>query len=244
VDTNAYIGECVSGIVYLFVGARLYGLSRRTGEAPERLIAASFLLWALAYAVWDVPYAFVDAEAGLPAPYAFASQVALTLGNVVFAFFICTVFRPTARWALGLALAIAASNVAGLAGMAWHGDWEGVSALGGSGYWLEYFGSLAPTLWMGAEGFGQYFKLRKQLALGLCEPMACNRFLLWGLAGLLWATLEALVAATDIVHAQTGEWSGLLGIGTGLFEFVPIAIVWLVFFPPAFYRRWVERVAA
>jgi len=244
VDTNAYIGEFVSGVVYLFVGVRLYGLSRRTGEAPERLIAASFLLWALAYAFWDIPYAFIDSGAALPAAWAFASQVALTLGNVVFAFFIRAVFRPTARWALGFAVLIAVCNVAGLAGMAGQGDWEGIGALGDSGYWLECFGSFAPILWMAAEGFGRFFKTRKQLKLGLCEPMVCNRFLLWGIAGLLWVMLEALVTVSDLLHAQTGEWSGLLGIGTGVLEFAPVAIVWFVFFPPAFYSRWVERVAS
>jgi hypothetical protein len=30
-------------------------------------------------------------------------------------------------------------------------------------------------------------------------------------------------------------------MGIALFEVVPIAIVWFVFFPPAFYCRWVGR---
>jgi hypothetical protein len=93
---------------------------------------------------------------------------------------------------------------------------------------------------MGAEGFTQYFKAHRRLKLGLCEPMACNRFLLWGIAGSLWVILEAIVAVNDLVRAFTGGWSESLGLGIALFEIAPMAIVWFVFFPPAFYCRWVE----
>jgi hypothetical protein len=94
---------------------------------------------------------------------------------------------------------------------------------------------------MGAEGFAQYFKTRRRLKLGLCEPIACNRFLLWGIAGSLWVILEVVVTASDLVYAFTGQWSELLGVGMALFDVAPIALVWFVFFPPEFYCRWVER---
>jgi hypothetical protein len=239
-DTTAYVGEVISGVVYLFVGIRLFKLSRRTGHAPETLIATSFLLWMLGYAIWDIPYAFVDSEDQIPAICSFGSLIALASGNVAFAFFIRAVFRPDARWATGLVAAIAFSNLVGVAGSGWSGDWEGINPLANPWYWLEFFGSFAPTIWMGTEGFAQYFKTRKQLKLGLCEPMVCNRFLLWGLAGSLWFILEAVVAASDLVYAFTGQWSPLLGAAIAFLEFLPIAMVWFVFFPPTFYCRWVE----
>jgi hypothetical protein len=239
-DATAYIGEVISGVVYLFVGVRLFQLSRRTGRMPEALIAASFLLWMLSYAIWDIPYAFVDSEEQVPAVYSYGSLIALSSGNVVFALFIRAVFRPEARWATALVAVIAASILAGLVGTAWVGDWEGIDPLTNPWYWTDFFGSFAPVCWMGAEGFAQYFKNRKQLKLGFCEPMTCNRFLLWGIAGSLWGILEAFVAASDVVYATTGQWSQLLGAAIALFEFIPIAIIWFVFFPPEFYCRWVE----
>jgi hypothetical protein len=93
---------------------------------------------------------------------------------------------------------------------------------------------------MGAEGFAQYFKLRRRLKLGFCEPMACNRFLLWGVAGSLWVILEAVLTARDFAHALTGQWSILLDFGVAAFEVVPVAVIGFVFFPPEFYCRWVE----
>ena len=141
-----------------------------------------------------------------------------------------------------LVAAIVVSIVAGVAGSAWVGDWEGVNPLANPWYWLECFGGFAPAVWMSAEGFALYFKMRRRLKLGLCEPMACNRFLLWGIAGVLWMILEGVVTANDFVHAVTGDWSPLLDFGVALFEVVPVAVIWLVFFPPAFYCRWVEAV--
>jgi hypothetical protein len=240
-DANAYVGEVIAGFVYLFVGVRLFVLSRKTGHLPEKLIAASFLLWMISYAIWDIPYAFVDSEEMVPAGYSYGSLIALSSGNVVFAVFIRAVFRPDVRWATALVAAIIVANLVGVAGAAWIGDWEGTNPLANPWYWLEFFGGFAPTTWMGSEGLAQYFKTRKQLKLGFCEPMTCNRFLLWGIAGSLWMILESIVTASDLVYAFTGQWSEALGMGIALFEVVPIAIVWFVFFPPEFYCRWVER---
>ena len=233
-------GNAIAWMAYLYVGARLYRLSRRTGQLPEFLIAAAFLFWVLSYLFYDIPYAIVRLDELIPAVCSYASLVALALGSVVFAFFIRAVFRPDARWAMGLVAAIAVSVVAGVAGLAWIGDWEGINPLANPWYWLEFFGAVAPTTWMGAEGFAQYFKARRRLKLGLCEPMACNRFLLWGLAGSLWVVLEAVLTANDLALALTGQWSELLTLVNALFEVAPVVVIWLIFFPPEFYCRWVE----
>jgi hypothetical protein len=233
-------GNAIAWFAYLFVGVRLYRLSRRTGQQPEFLFAVTFLFWTLSYLFYDIPYAIVRVDELVPVACSYASLIVLALGNAAFALFIRAVFRPDARWATWLVAAIVIGLVAGVAGSAWIGDWEGINPLANPWYWLEFAGTFAPTLWMAAEGFSQYFKARRRLKLGLCEPMACNRFLLWGITGALWMILEVNLAANDFANALTGQWSPLLDFGVALFEVVPVAVIWFVFFPPAFYCRWVE----
>jgi len=233
-------GDGIACLAYLYVGVHLYRLSRRTGQLPEFLIAACFLFWMLSYVFYDIPYAIVESDELVPAVCSYGSLIVLALGNVAFSLFIRTVFRRDARWATWLVAAIVISLVVGLAGTAWIGDWEGINPLANPWYWLDFFGSFAPPTWMGAEGLAQYSKARRRLKLGLCEPMACNRFLLWAIAGALWVILEGILTANDVVNALTGEWSELLGFGVALFEVFPVTIIWFVFFPPAFYCRWVE----
>jgi hypothetical protein len=233
-------GNAIAWLIYLYVGVRLYGLSRRTGQLPEFLIAACFSLWVLSYLLYDIPFAIIRSHEAIPDTCAYGSLVALALGNLVFAFFIRSVFRPAARWATWLVAAIALSVIAGLAGSAWIGDWEGIDPLANPWYWLDNFGAYAPSIWMAAEGFTQYFKARRRLKLGLCEPKACNRFLLWGIAGALFMILEAIETVNDFVYALTDQWSLLLDFGVAVFEVVPAAVIWFVFFPPEFYCRWIE----
>jgi len=233
-------GDGIACAAYLFVGLHLYQFSRRTGQLPERLIAAAFLLWTLSYLLYDFPYAVVRMDELVPAVCSYGSLIALGLGNAAFAFFIRAVFRPDARWATWLVTAIVVSLVAGIAGSAWIGDFVGVNPLANPWYWLDCFGGFASSVWMGAEGLAHYFKARRRLKLGLCEPMVCNRFLLWGFAGVLWMILEGISTANDFVNALTGQWSLLLDFGIALFEVIPVVVIWFVFFPPEFYRRWVE----
>ncbi len=234
------VGNAIAWFAYLYVGVRLYALSRRTRQRPEFLIAATFLFWVLSYLFYDIPYAFVLADELVPAFCSYAALITLGVANVAFAFFIRSVFRPDARWATGLVAAIVGSIVAGVAGSAWVGDWEGIHPLANPWYWVEFFGGFAPSVWMSVEGFVQYSKMRRRLKIGLCEPMACHRFLLWGAAGVLWMILEAVVTANDFVYALTGKWSLMLDFGVAVFEAAPVVIIWLVFFPPAFYCRWIE----
>ena len=239
-DENAFIMDAIAGVIFFIVGVRLYRLSRKTGQAPECFIALTFLLWGLGYAFYDIPYAFAEADQSIAPVFAYSSLLAFSLGNVAFALFTKDVFRKKQRWALWLVVAIAVCLVLGSAGSAWVGDWEQIDPLANPGYWPQTVGSLAPTIWMGVEGLTHYARARKRLKVGLCAPLACHHFLLWGIAGVLWLILEIVVVVQDFIYLSAGDWSGALGIASGLLEIVPIALMWLVFFPPAAYRRWVE----
>ncbi|HXV35740.1 MAG TPA: hypothetical protein VEC18_01245 [Myxococcota bacterium] len=242
-ETNAYIGEIIASLVYLVVGLRLFALSRRTRGTPETLLALSFLAWTSAFAFYNIPYAFVEDEERIAPFFSYGSLTCLGVGNVVFAVFIRSTFRGRERWAGALLAVICLSAVVGLIGTGWVGDWEGEGVFTNPFYWSEFVGSFAPSVWMAVEGFVHHFKARRRFALGLCDAMMCHRFLLWGIAGALWIFLELVIAAQDHAYSIFGRPSTWLGIGNALLEMAPIAIVWLVFFPPRAYRRWVERAA-
>jgi hypothetical protein len=242
-EENALIMEAIAGVVSLVVGMRLYAFSRRTGHAPEYLLALTFLLWALGYALYDIPYVFAGGDGSVEPHFAYSSLLAFNLGNVALALFTKDVFRKKQRWALWLVVAIAVCLLLGSVGSAWVGDWEQVDPLANPGYWPQTVGGLAPSLWMGVEGLAHYASARKRLKIGLCAPLTCHHFLLWGLAGALWAILEIVIVAQDFVYLNGGVWSGVLGIVNGLLEIVPVGLMWLVFFAPAGYRRWIEGPA-
>lgn len=239
-----YLGsEAIACVAYLYVGVRLHLLSRRTGRSPELLMSLTFVFWTLSYVMYDVPYAIVLVEELVPEVCAFGSLVAVGIGNFTFACFIRTVFHPRDRWAAWLVGAIGASLVAGVAGSAYLGDWEGVDPFSNPWYWFENFGGFAPYFWIGAEGLVHYFTARRRLRLGFCDAMTCHRFLLWGVAGSLWLFVELIRTSNEFVLALTGGWSELLNTGTAIFEVVPVGVIWLAFFPPPAYARWIDRAA-
>ncbi|MBW2578620.1 MAG: hypothetical protein JRE38_11195 [Deltaproteobacteria bacterium] len=240
-EESAYIMEAIAGVIFLIVGVRLFLLSRRTGQAPEYFISLTFLCWAFGYAIYDIPYAFVEGEESIAPYFSYPSLLLFNLGNISFALFTKVVFRKKQRWASWLVGAIVVCLVLGAVGAAWVGDWEQVDPIANFGYWPQLVGGLAPTFWMGVEGLAAYASARKRRKIGLCAPLTCHHFLLWGLAGSLWASLEIVVVAQDFIYLSAGEWSDVLGVVNGLLEIVPLGMMWLVFFPPAIYRRLIEN---
>jgi len=112
-----------------------------------------------------------------------------------------------------------------------------------------------PVLWAFAECARYARLMRRRVALGLADPLVANRFVLWsiwtgalGFAAILlfavrsrafWLQLHgvdprvAMPAAIPI----TGALAGIAVVSAGV-------AVWLAFFPPASYRRWVRAGAA
>ncbi len=236
-----YIGDISAGLVYLIVGVRLFALSVRSAQTSDRLLSLTFLFWALSYFLYYIPSLFFYGEALITPLFAFSSVFTSYLGTITFAVFTRAVFRNQARWAVWLVAATVGCLIVGAVGSVWVGDWGGDYPLSHPWWWVTRVGRAAPLAWMAAEGLSQYVKARQRRQLGLCAPQICNRYLLWGLAGALWVILELVEVADYIVYQSTGQYSDSLFVLVGWLEAVPGGIIWLVFFPPAFYRNWINN---
>ena len=237
-EDSAYIGESIAGLFFLVVGIRLLWLSLRTGGIPERLLSAGFLAWGVSYLFYSLPHALADES--LFRPLYLAGRLATAGAAIPFALFTWSVFRRHDTWGLWVIAGVVVCVVAGLAGSLWVGDWEGVDPIGNPWWWAEWVGLTATEAWIAAEALVQYGKARQRLRLGLCGPLVCNRFLLWGLAGTLWLVLQFVIVIQSIEYELTRHWSASMDSVVGAIELASIAMVWFVFFPPSFYRRWIE----
>ncbi len=240
-DEFFYTGTAISGLLYLFAGVRLLRLGMRTSEAPEYLLGAVFLLWSLFYYLEILPYLLDDVS--LYTPLFFLGRTVTTAATILCALFIRRVFRSEDAWSGWLIAGTAFCSIVGLGGSIAIGDWGGVRPLFNPWYWVEVVGITAPFFWLAAESLGQYGKARRRLRLNLCKPMVCNRYLLLGLAGVVWVVVEVVAVVQNIELQLTQGQSAPLDILLMTTELISITIVWFAFFPPAAYRRWIQRAA-
>ena len=240
-EERAYIGELLGGFVYLIAGVRLLRLGQRTGEAPERLLGACFLFVSISAALYALPN--FPAFESLWTPLNFAGRVCVIPYSVIFALFTWRVFRPDERWGAWLVWGTAILLVTGVGGSVMGGDWEGFS-ISNSWFWLEWVGYTLPFGWAGAEAFVQYRQARRRMPLGLCDPLVCNRYLLWALFALLQISLNLILLPQYYEYETTNQFGALWDGLYGAFGVVALLMIWLVFFPPAFYRRWIDGVTS
>ncbi len=240
-EGNAYLGELSAGIIYLLAGARLALLGIRTGELPERFLGASFAMIGLSgilYCVPDLPI-----FSGESTPVYFAARVAFLPGTLLIAAFTARVFRPDERWASGFVWGVSALVVAGVVGSALRGDWEGFS-LDNGWFWFEWTGYTLPFGWAAVEAFRQYRQARRRVTIGVCEPSVCNRMLLWSLFGGVQFLGSFVVlgqyAAFERENVFTSTWDILYSCAT----LSALVVMWIAFFPPKAYVRWINRQPA
>jgi hypothetical protein len=229
-------------VLYVLVGAPLWRLARRTGDVATRLIGVTFLLWGISYLLYNLPLVLHDER--LLVPFFFAGRVAYDLGALTMAVFTLRVFRSNEVWARGLLLVTLACLGFGVIGSAAVGDWEGVYALSNPWFWLEWLGMCLPLAWVSVEGLLEHARARRRTALGLCEPIVSNRFLLWGLVGLCMLSSNFALIPQYIEYEQEAQFSGAMDALVGSFEISTIGLIALTFFPPRWYRRWVENGSA
>ena len=233
----AYIGELLTSIFYLIVGARLLKLASRTRQVPERLLGALFLFSGASYLAYVAP--IVLDEDWLWTPLNFLGRVLYLPIPALLAIFTQQVFRPKSRWAAWFVWFSVALPVAGVGGSALGGDWEGFS-LGNPWFWAEWVGYTFPFGWAGVEAFIQYAKARRRRKHGLCDPVVCNRFLLWGIFAALSVIASLLILPMYAHYERYGEFAAIWDRLVGAAEIASIAMIWVVFFAPAFYRSWIN----
>jgi len=239
-ESYPYIGELLTSIFYLVVGARLLKLASRTGQVPERLLGVLFLFSSASYLAYVSPMVFN--EDWLWTPLNFLGRVLYLPIPALLAIFTRQVFRPKSRWAVWFVWFSVVLPVAGVGGSALGGDWEGYS-LANPWFWAEWVGYTLPFGWAGAEAFSQYAKARRRRKHGLCDPIVCNRFLLWGIYAVLTVIASLLILPMYAHYARHGEFAAIWDRLVGAAEIASIAAIWVVFFAPAFYRSWINGSA-
>ena len=233
---HAYIGELIAAIAYLTVGVRMFRLSLRTGESPERLLGVSFSLIGTSYLAYEIPS--ITGIESLWTPFTLAGRLIFDVGIIPFAMFTQTVFRRDTPWATWLVCGCATLLAVGVIFSLLAGDAEGM-ALGNVWFWFEWVGYTIPSVWMSIEASIAYAGARKRLQIGLCDTLVVNQFLLWAFHGMfgIAACLSVILMYSDYAATQTfSAWTDRL---LGGLEMGSVATLWLVFFPPAFYRRWI-----
>jgi hypothetical protein len=236
---DSYIGTAIAGALYFVAGTRLARLYRRTGEFPELALSACFVCWSVSYLLYAVPIA--TANESLIAPFFLAANLLDVLGILSCAVFTWKVFRIGEKWAPLFVAGIALCLVIGIGTSIWTGEFGDASPLTSVWYWLEWAGATLTYAWIGVEASIQFQKAGQRQRLGLSDALVRNRLLLWGLVGAFWLILQFIFIVQDIAWARSHQWPAYSDTLVGILESASIGTVWVVFFPPIFYRRWVER---
>jgi hypothetical protein len=243
----------------LGIGVRLLRLAART-RGPELWLGLYFVAYGgvatslsvATYVGWSAPEVALADRAVRALNGGFFTLS--TLGMSCLLVFTWRTFRPASRAARAAAAATAALLAAAAVVLGAAEGFE-VCVLNGPAYWIHFSARLVPFVWVAVESLLYCRRLRRRLVLGLADPLVANRFLLWG----LWGTAMTAMAFADPLArlwywwltGTTERW--IADVGRPIIEVVvPLscgigiavaALMALVFFPTAGYRRWIEARA-
>lgn len=233
----AIISVALFSLTALAIGVHLIVLSFKTRKAPELLLGLSFILALVGNViiVGAIGTQYVDEPGG--ANVARFGTILLASGFALMAAFNARVFRPGIKWAIGLAwllggglFVVESVTWAAIEGM------EGYYAL----FSVKFGLRIAIYVWCAAEAFRYYRLMVIRMRHGLADAVLANRFLLWGIASCLALLVVAAFDLADVLGFRTPEGDILEMIGS-LIGAPATALVWLTFFPPAAYRRYLLK---
>lgn len=238
----AGITGLLSVVVGWLVTLRLFGLARRSGALPERLLAFGFGgLFCVGY-----PLAGASRAPGLTLTIEGSllftmGAIGMVVGVVALGRFPYVVFRPGVGWARALTTAIALLGSAGGIGCAVAvttatTKQEMITSIQTPA--LALIGAVCLTyLWNALESLRYYRNMKRRIELGLATAETTHRFLLWAVASgtsvISLATILAIRATGTAV--MNPEPMAIISCTT----FLTSACWFLAFFMPGAYRRFV-----
>lgn len=225
------------------VGTRMLLLARRTRGRHELLMGAGMVLIGTVGTPANVASGFGKTVGEMSVPLWAASMLVTQIGIALIYAFTWQVFRPAAAWGKAT---VAGGVLFMLAGLIASGHALSVAPPDASstlvarnGLFVGMVGYCGCFLWSAFEGFVQHGRARKRMALGLADAVIANRFLLWGIFGLL-ATGINLASITANALGLDPMKSPLVLIPLGVFGFLASAAMYLAFLPPAGYLQLVR----
>jgi hypothetical protein len=227
----------IAEVSYVLVGFDLIRRSRETRGLPEFFLGMAFVFNGLSYLFGDL--SFILGSEAILNEVSYIGRIFAALCALTIAAFTWRVFRSEAGWAKWAFRAIGVLLLLGLTVSGFEGDWEGASPLTYKGYWFEWLGGFVPFIWFAVESLSAYSRSRRQLRIGLGDPIVSNRFLLIGLYGTLASATYPIFLWMYIQYELHGSWSDPWVAFVGVIEVVSLVSLWISFAAPDFYRRWV-----
>lgn len=236
-------GPTLFVVTSLVVGWLVLQQSRRTRSTPERtigvvLLSAGVFGYTLIGGVPLLPgLSLTDLHLSVA-----LGDLALNVGCVALYLNTWRSFRPTQVWAAG----VFAAAVAVLASTSLATIWTASFTLPyHERPWWHLVGVACQCLafgWTSLEALGLWARLRPRVRLGLVSPVIATRILMWGVAAgcafvliaaysVIWYRKRSLVPSLDAIAVLS-----VPGMAAA-------AAVWLAFYPPGAWERWLLRRA-
>jgi hypothetical protein len=233
-------------VVSTLVGVRVLMVAHRTKGRPELLMGTGMVLIGGVGYPSTILAGFGGTVGAMNVPlYSFGcamTQIGITL---IFAF-TQQVFRPADGWARGLVAAGGAVMLASLVGATAalvKADAEATSFLVAREWLaLAMVGYTACFLWTAIEGIVHHGMAVKRMALGLSDPVTTNRFLLWGVFGLMATGINVASAAGNWLAVDPTR-APLVLVPMGVLGGGASVAMAFAFFPPAWYVEWLRQEA-
>ena len=225
----------------ILVAIRLFLVARRTRGAPEIAMGVYQGLIVSAIFIYTIVVRFAETiEPILIFRLVVFANLLIATGVVALSIGIMRIYRPTDGWATAFCFALIAWV---LAGWSWSSVEESlpttVAATPANAFFVT--GRAAVYLWGAFEGIRYHRMMRRRAALGLGDAVIAHRILLWGLFSLTMGTLAvASISAGYALGDAYATWLPGRFI-TPVLSLVASVLLWLGFFPPAAYERFVAR---
>jgi len=236
------LSTCIVGVA---LAVRMLRLARRTRELPELMIGLHMVALVLGYLIEFVGMEIGSSHSSVGVWLGGTANLLYALSIFVYLLFTWKVFAPNSRLAPILVMATTLSLAVGWTGEVLTTDF-GFSAarFAGPWFWIAFVPRMIGMGWASFEALSHHGKLRRRLALGLADPLTTNRLMLWALAALSEWLIYLAVAVTILAGRPDGFLTGNAALWVSAFGVAGSICMWIGFFPPETYRRWIAERAA